>query len=222
MNPIDTTIPDALDVPPFLVRTPSNGIIPATKPVPIATPTGGRLQAIATEVRQLHVNVQEGLRRTLPQAIRIGELLAEAKRKMPHGRWLRWIEENCGFGAKMAHKYVRLFKHHAELLAAPNGEPVIHFSIKSALKAITKPRKTGSTMWLRRCRKSAPLAAERRRSVSEREREAEAAERESQVEAAEAEAQSIFEKLPPADLDRLRELLNEFGPYVMRHLWGAA
>ena len=88
MNP---ALIDDLAVPEFLQRpssTATAAITPVQAPA-IAMPNGGRLEAIADEVRRLHQDVQDGLRRTLPQAIRIGELLTEAKNKMSlHGGWL--------------------------------------------------------------------------------------------------------------------------------------
>jgi len=137
IDTIDSTVAETLDVPPFLQRKPSGGITPATVQAPtIVLPNGSRLDVIAAEVRQLHGDVHDGLRRTLPQAIRIGELLGEAKTKIPHGRWLDWMGEHCGFGERDAQRYMRLAKHRKEIEA--NTTPVSYLGVKSATKAIAK------------------------------------------------------------------------------------
>ncbi len=139
---IDTTV-DTPDLPPFLQREPSN-IIPAiSDKQTIVMPNGRRIEAIAAEVRQLHGDVQEGLRRTLPHAIRIGELLIEAKSKMPHGRWLDWVGDHCGFGERDAQRYMRLAKHRTEIEA--NTTPVSYLGVKAATRAIAKRRTVTTT-----------------------------------------------------------------------------
>jgi Protein of unknown function (DUF3102) len=67
----------------------------------------------------------------------------------------------------------------------------------------------------RRQRKLADSPKAKRQAAKERRAAEIAAEREKQMEAAAIETMTIFEKLAPADLQRLRELLDEFGPWIV-------
>ena len=109
----------------------------------IAAEARKQLAATAVEIKQLHADVQDGLRQTLPKAIRIGELLTEAKPKIAHGHWLTWIEEHCDFDERVAQRYMRLAKHKGEIEA--NTIPVSYLGVKSATKAIAKPRRSASS-----------------------------------------------------------------------------
>ena len=73
----------------------------------------------------------------------------------------------------------------------------------------------------RRRSKAQSPAAQKYRAARERKAEATAAERQRAIDAAVDEAMSILSKLQAADLHRLRELVEEFGAYiVMRRLCG--
>src|SRR5215831_7864280 len=71
-------IQEPLEIPQSMRREPNNSVIPMPAALKLTMPNNG-LEAIAAEVRELHRHVQDGLRRTTPQAIRIGDLLIEAK-----------------------------------------------------------------------------------------------------------------------------------------------
>src|SRR5262249_6918544 len=93
-----------------------------------------RLDEIAREVRELHEKV---LQHALPRAIRIGELLIEAKRTAGRGRWISWVKTHCGFGEREAQRYMRVAKNKSLVIDAT---PVSHSGVKAASKALAKPR----------------------------------------------------------------------------------
>jgi hypothetical protein len=62
---------------------------------------------IATEVRL----AEEAWRGAVGHAIAAGEKLIEAKRLVPHGGWLSWLEANCPLGEREAQNYMRLARN---------------------------------------------------------------------------------------------------------------
>jgi hypothetical protein len=63
----------------------------------------------AKEISRLHQEIGEHLRRSLANAIRIGELLSEQKATLQHGEFGRWISENLPFTDRTARNYMRIF-----------------------------------------------------------------------------------------------------------------
>ena len=57
----------------------------------------------AEEIRSL-------AKRTVEDIIKIGRLLADAKRRIPHGGWLLWLEQEFGWSADTATNFMNLFK----------------------------------------------------------------------------------------------------------------
>jgi hypothetical protein len=109
----------------------------------IAAQAKQQLADAAVEIKQLHADVHDGLRQTLPKAMRIGELLAEAKPKIAHGHWLDWVKQRCGFNEVTAQRYMRLHNHRSEIEA--NTSTTMVLTIDAAIKAIAKPRDSFST-----------------------------------------------------------------------------
>jgi len=52
---------------------------------------------VVKEINQLHEEIQSSLKRSVGQAIRIGELLSIQKKKVGHGKFMKWVEDNCNF-----------------------------------------------------------------------------------------------------------------------------
>ncbi len=74
------------------------------------------------EIRQLHAEIGEALRTTLPKAIRVGELLAAQKAELKHGEWIPWLEKNCPFSERTAQDYMRFHARRADLKSAPGAD----------------------------------------------------------------------------------------------------
>jgi DUF3102 family protein len=50
------------------------------------------LSTLAQEIRDLHGEILAVARTSLEKAIRIGELLTQAKQSLAHGEWLPWLK----------------------------------------------------------------------------------------------------------------------------------
>lgn len=73
---------------------------------PIAT-EGMELEEIALAVQHEHEQASTAFGKGLNHAIRAGGLLIEAKRRLEHGGWLNWIENNCHIPERTATRYMR-------------------------------------------------------------------------------------------------------------------
>ena len=63
----------------------------------------------ASEINRLHAEILAAARTSIPNAIRIGELLSEEKRRAGHGNWLHWIKANLEFNERTARNYIRIY-----------------------------------------------------------------------------------------------------------------
>jgi len=69
------------------------------------------------EILQLHQKVSgrvqeavgQAFQKSLPEAIRLGELLTEQKEAMPHGEFGPWLEENVPLSQKSVSNYMRVY-----------------------------------------------------------------------------------------------------------------
>lgn len=64
-----------------------------------------------TEITTLHDEIAAAMNRSVQSAIRIGEILTEAKGGLKHGEWLPWIKEHLPFSDQTARNYMRLHEH---------------------------------------------------------------------------------------------------------------
>jgi hypothetical protein len=66
----------------------------------------------AKEIGELHAGIVQSMRRSVQDAIRIGELLTEVKaRPEMSGEFLKWIENELPFAERTARNYMRLWDH---------------------------------------------------------------------------------------------------------------
>jgi len=84
---------------------------------------------------ELHSQIMQRARVSLEDAIKIGELLSDEKRKLEHGEWGKWINENVPFTASTAAAYMRLYQRKGEL------EEKGITDLKSAYKFMTPAKK---------------------------------------------------------------------------------
>ncbi|HSS63925.1 MAG TPA: DUF3102 domain-containing protein [Gammaproteobacteria bacterium] len=69
------------------------------------------LRRLAADISAEHDAARAAAEKAAGHAIRCGELLLQAKEKVPHGQWLKWVDENCGLGTRMIQAYMRLAKY---------------------------------------------------------------------------------------------------------------
>jgi hypothetical protein len=90
------------------------------------------LTDLAHRINQAHHLAMRHANEAVGQAIACGEMLLEAKAKVPHGQWLPWLRQNVTFGERSAQGYMRLATH------APIA---VQTNIRDALKRLAAPRR---------------------------------------------------------------------------------
>ena len=88
----------------------------------------------APKIIEAHEAVQSNAKTMMEHAIVAGELLAKAKKKVGHGKWAEWVQENCKFSARTASDYMRMAEHKKQIGRASAD------SICGALKTLAKPK----------------------------------------------------------------------------------
>lgn len=66
------------------------------------------LQKCAEGIRAEHQLCVQSMRKGLEHALKVGELLIQAKELLKHGRWTNWVKQNCDFSPRMARNYTRV------------------------------------------------------------------------------------------------------------------
>lgn len=112
----------------------------------IITESSGEEPSLIKKICELHDNILNHLRRSLDDAIRIGELLTQQKEEVGHGRFTVWIRENLPFSDRTARTYMSLFRRRETLktedisilklpghqCAIPNGDSRLSENTKPA------------------------------------------------------------------------------------------
>jgi hypothetical protein len=82
---------------------------PKTKAEPL-----DELDALAQEIKNEIAEVEEAFQPLMARAVRIGELLNDAKdkvkKKLGHGHWENWLAQNCLLPERTARSYMALAK----------------------------------------------------------------------------------------------------------------
>jgi hypothetical protein len=77
----------------------------------IDTARSNSLTDLAARIRAEHEATSEALKSSVEHGIAAGELLVEAKAKVPHGQWLPWLRDNCSISERTAQLYMRCAKN---------------------------------------------------------------------------------------------------------------
>jgi hypothetical protein len=94
--------------------------VPAKKAEAAAAAAEKRsLEELAREIKAELEGIATGARTTFEHAMRAGELLLQAKEQEHHGKWLKWLRENCNLSERTAQKYMRIATHRADFEANP-------------------------------------------------------------------------------------------------------
>jgi hypothetical protein len=89
------------------------------------------LEGLAEVIRREHELAGRAVRSALAHAVAAGEYLLEAKRRIGHGGWLRWVREQCGVSERSAQGYMRL------ALRLPKAQRVADLPVREALKLVS-------------------------------------------------------------------------------------
>jgi len=93
------------------------------------------LQEIASEIRSENDKIVCHARNMLESALRVGELLTQAKSLVRHGEWTQWIEENCRISSRQAQKYMQLYEGREQLAGKTASEG--GFNLNQTLKLLS-------------------------------------------------------------------------------------
>lgn len=97
---------------------------------------------VAQQIRDAHAECEASLRKSLDAALRVGDLLIEAKACIPRGEWLDWLGKHTGIADRTARGYMQLARNRTlvEQYRRPAADSDGHTSIKAVLSAIAEPR----------------------------------------------------------------------------------
>jgi hypothetical protein len=73
------------------------------------------LPKLAAAIRDAHQRCQQLRGRATEEALKLGRLLLEARKRVPHGKWLPWLEQKVSMSERAAHRYLRLAKMETKL-----------------------------------------------------------------------------------------------------------
>jgi protein gp37 len=107
-----------------------------TLPAPVAQDS--TLADLASLIRFEHEQFRLAAHKTVEHGFRVGEALLQAKRRIRHGRWGRWIEEHCDLSERTAQGYMRLARNRAAIEANPQA--LADLTIEGALQSLAKPK----------------------------------------------------------------------------------
>lgn len=86
-------------------------------------------------IKELHTEFYNDMKKALPKAIEVGELLTKQKAAMKHGEFLSWVKKNLPFSERTARNYMKLFRENKKIKSASIAD------LTSAYKMIEhKPR----------------------------------------------------------------------------------
>ena len=95
-----------------------------------------QLAELATEINAEHQKVKTAFASGFEHALHAGKLLTEAKKKLPHGDWLPWLERHCNVSKRTAQAYMRLARE-VPKLDDENAQRVAHLSFREAVHQIS-------------------------------------------------------------------------------------
>jgi hypothetical protein len=100
-------------------------------------PTGDPLADLGTRIKSLHTQIVDAAKNVVRRAIDAGTALIDAKKQVGHGKWLRWLKEECELSERTAEVYMTCARNRqlleAIIAAAAN------MTLAQALQAI-KPK----------------------------------------------------------------------------------
>jgi hypothetical protein len=107
-----------------------------------ATSSGLSGDTLTAAIRQEHDAASRAAQSAIEHALAAGRLLAEAKRKIPHGSWEAYVRDECGIAPRTARLYQRLHRHRDRL---PNRQHVAELSLRQAARLLERPKATAAT-----------------------------------------------------------------------------
>jgi hypothetical protein len=94
------------------------------------------LDDLAVQINSENDKLRSHVKNSLTSALRLGELLTQAKSLVKHGEWTQWLEGNCTVSDRQARKYIQLYEGRDQLPIENGPEAVL--SINSALRLLSE------------------------------------------------------------------------------------
>lgn len=107
-----------------------------------STPQAMSPEALTAAIRQEHEAASTAARSALGHALEAGRLLAEAKRKIPHGSWESYVKDSCSIAPRTARLYQRLHRNRARL---GNRQHVAELNVRQAARLLERPKAKAET-----------------------------------------------------------------------------
>lgn len=92
---------------------------------------------LAEEINQELEKGKEHARLLVEHMLRLGDLLLQAKESVGHGKFYKWLEENCQLKMRQAQRYMKVAQHR-EIVEKANASRATHLSLRAALEAIER------------------------------------------------------------------------------------
>ena len=99
------------------------------------------LDDLAYRINDEHGQVEAAFGQAVDHALKVGELLHEAKSAVLHGEWLPWLEANCRFSKRTAQTYMRL-ANELPKLEPEKAQRVAHLPFRQAIAELADPNPT--------------------------------------------------------------------------------
>src|SRR6516164_1928845 len=100
-------------------------------------------QRIKDQLKDMEETANRVNQTILKQALDLGGLLLQAKAKVGHGRFAKWIEKNCELSERSAQRYMQLKEGWPKIEAwlKDNSATVADLSLRQAEKIVAPPPK---------------------------------------------------------------------------------
>jgi hypothetical protein len=105
-------------------------------PAQATPPEISTLAELAEAIRKHHGAVAGHFRHIFDHALAAGDALIAAKRKVAHGGWADWIENNCEINERTAQRYMQIARARPEIEANPTS--VTDLSLAGVIKLISR------------------------------------------------------------------------------------
>ena len=112
--------------------TPLNAA-PEAAEVPRGLDQAESLDLLVARIRAAHEVALKNQAKTIESAIDVGLLLIEAKRRLHHGEWMKWLTERCEMPGRTARYYMRIAQNRESI--RQNGN-VANLSLRAAVESI--------------------------------------------------------------------------------------
>ena len=96
------------------------------------------LDGLAKRIDAAHAAVQTAFQAVAQRAIEAGQLLIQAKSRVPHGEWEAWIAQNTAVSLRTARAYMQIARHWMEADEA-NRQRVADLSLRAMLTELASP-----------------------------------------------------------------------------------